>query len=295
MSAIPSRILTLFSRTPVHLGAGNSVGAIDSPIMRERHTRIPVIPGSSLKGVLADLWNDPGNTDRDDKGKLKRKENSEAVWLFGSDDNASASAGSLLIGEARVLAFPVRSAKGGFAWISCPLALSRYKRDTGADFNIPEGIGSEECIAPKDLDLSGNVVLEEYCLKRKGDNPVAGAIKGMIVDAVWEDMDKRFVVVSDEMFSYFVEQACEIVTRVRIDDETGVVAPGALFNQENVPSETLFYAVISAQDEKKKSNGKIRTAVQALETLQEKLKSVRVIQVGGDETIGLGFCSIDVR
>ena len=51
-----SKILTLFTRTPLHVGAGASVGAIDQPIIRERHTGFPIIPGSSLKGVLADLW-----------------------------------------------------------------------------------------------------------------------------------------------------------------------------------------------------------------------------------------------
>ncbi|MGL4853808.1 MAG: RAMP superfamily CRISPR-associated protein, partial [Lentisphaeria bacterium] len=48
----------LFAKSPVHVGAGNSVGVVDSPIMRERHTKTPIIPGSSLKGVISDLWND---------------------------------------------------------------------------------------------------------------------------------------------------------------------------------------------------------------------------------------------
>ena len=47
----------LFTRTPLHVGAGQSVGYADLPIQREPHTRIPIVPGSSFKGVLADLWN----------------------------------------------------------------------------------------------------------------------------------------------------------------------------------------------------------------------------------------------
>ena len=43
------RILYLFTRTPLHVGAGASVGAIDQPIIRERHTGFPVIPATSLK------------------------------------------------------------------------------------------------------------------------------------------------------------------------------------------------------------------------------------------------------
>lgn len=316
MSAIPSRILTLFSRTPVHLGAGNSVGAIDSPIMRERHTRIPVIPGSSLKGVLADLWSDDQNMERDHKdNKLKRKLVSEAAWLFGVEGRTSeesgnagdkenkntSTAGALLIGESRVLVFPVRSAKGSFAWITCPLALSRFKRDTQAAFRIPDNLEAEECYASSGVtltdekDKSKKIILEEYCLKCKGESDLHREIQTIVDDDVWKDLHKRFVIVSDEMFSYFVEQSCEVVTRIRIDDETGVVADGALFNQENVPSETLFYTIVSAQKEKNSKGVAARSADEALDVLQKELEDIEVIQLGGDETIGLGFCSISIN
>ena len=109
-----TQLLTLFTRTPLHVGAGPSVGAVDQPVVRERHTGYPVIPGSALKGVLADLWLDrtnPANPVRTDPGKN----------LFGEDDvHAPAKAGNLLVGESKLLAFPVRSAKGCFALITCP-------------------------------------------------------------------------------------------------------------------------------------------------------------------------------
>ena len=49
-----TRTLVIFTRTPLHVGTGNSVGAIDQPVVRERHTGFPIIPGSGLKGVLRD-------------------------------------------------------------------------------------------------------------------------------------------------------------------------------------------------------------------------------------------------
>ena len=52
------RLLYLFTRTPLHVGAGASVGAIDQPIIRERHTGFPVIPATSLKGTFADDFRD---------------------------------------------------------------------------------------------------------------------------------------------------------------------------------------------------------------------------------------------
>jgi len=273
------RLLTLFSRTPVHVGAGNSVGAVDAPIMRERHTRIPIVPGSSLKGVLRDLWPTDGP---------------DANWLFGTGTDTSATAGALLVGEARVLAFPVRSAKSAFAWVTCPLALRRFQRDSGCEMAIPDVDAEDQCCASSALCIDGNVVLEEYCLASAGESDAWKALADLSDDAVWQDLGKRFVVLSDEMFSYFVEHACEVVTRVRIDDETGTADDGGLFNQEQVPSETLFYAVIAAQTEKGKDT-QGRSPTVALDALGAKLESAEVnglIQVGGDETVGLGYCTV---
>ena len=45
-------LLTLYTRTPLHVGSGTSVDVVDLPIMRERITGFPVIPSTSLKGVL---------------------------------------------------------------------------------------------------------------------------------------------------------------------------------------------------------------------------------------------------
>jgi len=229
----------------------------------------------------------------------------EANWLFGTGTDTLATAGALLVGEARVLAFPVRSAKGAFAWVTCPLALRRFQRDSGRSLTIPDVDAEDQCYAGPGLCLGGadekdrKVVLEEYCLAVIGESTAWEALADLSEDAVWQEIGKRFVVLSDEMFSYFVEHACEVVTRVRIEDETGTAVDGGLFNQEQVPSETLFYAVIAAQEEKRKSEDRQRkTAAEALAALGQKLQSEDVaglIQVGGDETVGLGYCSVALK
>ena len=250
------KLMTIFARTPISVGAGSSVGAIDLPIMRERHTRIPIIPGSSVKGVLRDLWNNDNGAQKNISGKL-------------------------LVGEARVLAFPVRSARGMFAWVTSPLALERFKRDGGYDFTVPQ-LTDMQCLAPCDLcfDNSKNAVFEEYCFEQCGGLPedIAEAFKPLSNDPVWENVAKRLAVISDEMFSYFVENACEIPARICIDDTTGVVKNGALFYQEQAPSETMFYNVLAEMQDG------------ILEQVTDKIPEV--LQFGGDETIGLGYCSI---
>ena len=266
-----TKILSIFTRTPLHVGCGSSVGAVDQPVARERHTGYPVIPGSALKGVLADLWNDAPN----------QRNAADGVYLFGSTDTKNASAGSLLIGEGKLLAFPVRSAKGCWAWITCPLALARFARDTGATVTVPT---DGKTLAAKDLRIDGSVVFEEYPLESVGDLPedLVGALEGVSSDPVWKDnLRKHLAVVDDDLFAYFVKNACEIANHNRIDDEKGVVAPGALFSQENVPSEAMFYAVFNSRDGKDfdKVSGRL---------VQEK----NLLQIGADMTIGLGWCTV---
>ena len=281
------KIMTLFTRSPLHVGAGSSVGAIDQPVIRERHTRLPVIPGSSLKGVLADLC-----------GANSEKRTEEAAWLYGSDDNKNAFAGALLIGEGHLLAFPVRSAKGCFAWLTSPIALARFQRDSGTAFTLPVLPAPEACfITDKtDIELSGKVVFEEYQLTVAGrlDASVLEALKPLCDDAVWQQVGHRLALVSDELFAYFAENACEVAQHIRIDDSTGTVAKGALFNQENVPSEALFYAVIQAQAGKGSAKGK--GCDEALGALSGALdKAEGLLQVGADETTGLGWCSVKLN
>lgn len=296
-----SRLMTLFTRTPLHVGAGNSVGVVDLPIQRERHTRIPIIPGSSLKGVFADLW--PDDYEKDDKGNSVRKQNTTSAWLFGNESDEAASAGALLIGEARVLAFPVRSAKGMFAWITCPLVLNRFKRETKDEFDVPrvtgqKALASSSLILPDKEKDENKLVLEEYDFTAsviKPDDKLVNAFRSLLSnDPVWEEIGEKLVVVSDELFKHFCEHACEVVTRIKIDPETGTVASGALFNQEQVPSETLFYTTIMAQAEKNKAGGN-RSSQKALSKFQHRLEEEETLQIGGDETIGLGLCSFEIK
>ena len=112
-----TKLLYLFTRTPLHVGAGSSVGAIDLPVQRERHSRHPIIPGSSIKGVLRYT---AGSLDGLDQQKVDDMFGPELVGEGVSKD-VEARAGDITFGEARPLAFPVRSARGAFAYITCPL------------------------------------------------------------------------------------------------------------------------------------------------------------------------------
>ncbi len=321
-----TKLLYIFTRTPLHVGAGASVGAIDQPVQRERHTGFPIIPASSLKGSFADQWptaikDSNGKAIRLTTKKVKNGEKEETVadqtsdtaWLFGSDTTDLSFAGSLIFSEARVLVFPIRSAKGSFAWITCPLMLKRAKRDGVLSGDIPPDVPEDDRaiflksgdisklnipdVQKAPLDLDGKIVLEEYCFSHTGNYPagIAKEISGLVSDDLFKSVTERLVILTDGMMSHFVNTACEVAQHVRISDETGTAERTGLFNQENVPSETLFYSVLRAT-RSRVPNGEHagKEADSALAAFSEKVDG-KVFQFGADATTGLGFCSTYVR
>jgi CRISPR-associated protein Cmr4 len=104
------------------------------PTARYKATGIPFVPGSSIKGVL-----------RDARRTVDRHK-TEAV--FGPSDDPAAHAGTLVVGDARLLALPVRSFRGTFAWTTSPLLLTLAKRDLEDDsLPIPHITGPRAVVA----------------------------------------------------------------------------------------------------------------------------------------------------
>ncbi len=286
-----TKLLTIFTRTPLHVGCGSSVGAVDQPVARERHTRFPVIPGSSLKGVLAELWPErvqaldkEGNprTDKDGKPVFIRAE--IPMELFGNDDEKNQRAGAVAIGEAKILLFPVRSAKGCFAFVTSPICLERFKRDSGIDLKVPPAMASMTCRAGSDVKFGDSVVLEEYRFANQGDFPSdwADALAGLLSeDPILAGSKNRFVLVADEDLAYFAVNACQVSQHVSIDSGTGTAAKGKLFNQEEVPSETLFYAPVCYM-----------RASKYLADFESRVNKETLVQFGGKGSTGIGYCSV---
>ena len=297
-----SQNMSIFTRTPLHVGAGNSVGAIDSPVMREKHTAFPIIPASTLKGVLSDEMNDFFETDEKDGEKLASKRTADGAWMFGSEQNDNACAGSVMIGEAKIIAFPVRSAKGSFAWITCPLAIARAINDKLLDKSAMINVtsDSEAIVNQGSIILLGEkIVLEEYAINKKSDSIPTKLIEGLTAmlpnDDIWGNVASRLAIVSDGMMTYFVQAACEVAQHVKIDDVTGTAQKGGLFNQENIPSETMFYAPImfTTENGKNLQKGTRRNAEDAATKFSE-VYADKVFQFGGNASTGIGYCSVNV-
>jgi CRISPR-associated protein Cmr4 len=265
------KLLHIFTRTPLHVGAGASVGAIDQPVQRERHTGFPIIPGSSVKGVLRDHLRSLGKDALND--------------LFGKGaDGEDFTAGKISFGEARLLAFPVRSAKGSFALATSALTLQRFARDAGNKTPVPPAPADMTCLAGDKLvfDKKG-VVLEEYRYNVTGAFPSEWeeVLTQLLGDAVLTGAKGRFVLLADGDLSHFAMNACQVSQHVRIDDETGTAKKGGLFDEETVPSECLFYAPLTLLSRGAEDNAVFKA-----------LENEQLVQFGGGGSTGLGFCTI---
>lgn len=285
-----SIIYHIHALSALHSGSGQGIGAIDLPIARAKATNLPIVPGSSLKGVL-----------RNAKKQLnidKQKANS----LFGAEfkgEVAESSAGSVAIGDAQLLILPVRSFAGVVAYATCPFILRRYQRDIAneLDIPIPEGLQAlvieeverEKVKCDLIIPIEQSVVLEDIDLKSNSckkvtewANHLASTLypESTLNCLDWrKEFIQRFVILPDEVFSFLVDTATEIRTRNRINPITHVVENGNLWTEENLPAESVLWGVLGV-DESRNNDGIANDLVN---------KNLN-IQIGGKHTVGRGLC-----
>ncbi len=102
----------LFSHTILHCGAGQSVGIVDQPIARERASYLPIVPGSTVRGVLKAHVSDTESAASALHGLSES--------LFGASASSNGQAGALSITDAHLLLLPVRTVYGILAYATCP-------------------------------------------------------------------------------------------------------------------------------------------------------------------------------
>jgi CRISPR-associated protein Cmr4 len=228
------------------------------------------------------------------------RDEADLLAVFGPESaEADKHAGALSVTDARLLAFPVRSLKGVFAWVTCPAALERLRRDlalvgwTGPQ--LPRGPDKDKALALKGGPLlieDRHLLLEEFEFERAGDcSAVAGWVARHAVqdDATKVRVQNQLAVLHDDDFTHFVRHATEVVARIGLNYETKTVREGALFYQEFLPAETIFYALALANPSRKADTA--RTADTILRYVADRVAAVPYLQLGGDETIGKGICT----
>ncbi|GIW08689.1 MAG: type III-B CRISPR module RAMP protein Cmr4 [Dehalococcoidia bacterium] len=268
--------------SPLHAGIGQAADIIDLPTARLKATGIPIVPGSSLKGVLRDARRN------EDEGRL------EAV--FGPPTRrAGEHAGALSLSDARLLAMPVRSFRGVFAWTTSPLLLSLAKRDLGErgrELPVPAIDGRRALVTTGSSVLHGaHVYLDEIQLEAKPSQEATSWARFLapLVSPGDDILSKRFVIVDDDTMAFFMETGTQVDAHVRLNPETRTVDQGALWLQESLPPETVLIALLTA--DRSRTNGK--AAPLSPEAVAELgLPGEEIVQIGGKATTGHGRCRL---
>ncbi len=274
--------------TPIHVGSGQDVGLVDLPVIRERTTGHPFLPGSGIRGALRD--------------RCEAKDAALTRRLFGDDREGEISAGCLSFLDAHLLLFPVRSVPAPFVWITCPFLIERYRR------LVHELTGSETSLAaPSAVPVEGTYLggsdqtyLEEYPFsKGTGEWSWNADLEGV--------EPTRVVLLCDTDFLHFARHATIVRQRNRLSTAKTVLG-GNLFSVEMVPAETWFFGFagttqerIRQEEEGESDKTKAPPSPPApmdKETAAKQLRKLLTdaeagnethVTLGGDESVGLGI------
>ncbi|QKG83299.1 type III-B CRISPR module RAMP protein Cmr4 [Kroppenstedtia pulmonis] len=262
-------LIGLLTETMVHPGSGQNNGAIDLPVARESTTGYPVAVGSSMKGALRD--------------KADQEKWEDVKELFGDQKQA----GEMAVSDARLLLLPVRSLQGLYRWVTCPYILERLQRDARLagkpiSLHIPE-VGEGDALVEEGL---GTLFLEELSFDMKAKSKViqewAEEIEPLIGhDQVRERLKKQLAVVSDHDFAYLARYSLPVHIRNQLDKNK---TSKNLWSEETLPPDTLLYTLLIPRPGREMKG----------EEIERRLKENPYIQIGGNETLGQGWCMIAI-
>lgn len=279
------------SLTNVHCGTGQGVGDVDLPTAREAATGFPLVPGSTVKGVLRDHFTNCGKRPKTDLAAAFGPDFSDA------DSDADLYAAALMITDARMLLLPVRTFTGVFAYVTAPLVLHRFAADlrqAGIDLPgaVPQVLPGKALVSADTNLVNGVLLLEDLDLDAAAGEPGWKKWCGFLTDtafaAEWgtDVVSSRLALVPDDLFSFLCRTTLPVTARIKLNKETGTVQEGALWYEESVPAEALLSGVIAAAD----SYTKKRFA--AGDILADFASDPLTLQLGGKATTGKGICEV---
>lgn len=293
-----SHIYLIHAHSPLHAGVGEGTGAINLPTARERASGLPLLPGSSVKGVLRDLA----------ESEVDRRQLHTAFGPPAHD--ASAHRGGLVFTDALLLALPVRSLYGTFAWVTAPDVLRRLTRDAdeaGASIDGLDAVrrGSGPRVTQSSV-LGDPLILEELTIGSPRRDPHLTTLADSLAKLVWPD-DKdtrtffrdRLCIIPDDDFTPLHHVATEVRTRVKIDDDTGTAAGSGPWSEEFLPTESLLFGLVLGRRTayiEPDADGKPTPVSpdEPLGVLAGLLTDAPVLRFGGKSTVGAGRARLRV-
>jgi CRISPR-associated protein Cmr4 len=169
-----SKLFFIIAETPLHPGSGGDItGLVDLPIQRERHTNFPKIEASGLKGCIREAFENSSKQISLNSQQININDKKIISLVFGPEDTEEAHAGALAFTDARILLFPVKSLKGVFAWVTCPMVLERFRKDLGLakiidhPLNVDFSTLINTLPEQTNISIKSKVVLEEFTFEVK--------------------------------------------------------------------------------------------------------------------------------
>ncbi|PIE72262.1 MAG: type III-B CRISPR module RAMP protein Cmr4 [Deltaproteobacteria bacterium] len=290
------RTYLMQTRSGLHCGVGQGLSDIDLPTAKDSVTGHPLVPGSSIKGVLRDRF---------DNGSK------EALVAFGSPSGSSVDyAGALSFTDSRLVCLPVRSYFGTYAMLTSRHTLRILKEELeNAGLNDLPDLPSFQTAQENDNfhalvctdtrlvhqgQYAVRLLLEDLDLlvDMPKENNLADQWAEVIGRCLYtENKDQKefsrgFAIVDDNVFDFFCEACLPVAAHNRIGKE-GVVVDGGLWYEEFVPAEAVFSGSIYSQDVVRDNK-----TIKAKDLLNLICSNSITIQVGGSATTGRGLVTM---
>ncbi|MGK7886908.1 MAG: type III-B CRISPR module RAMP protein Cmr4 [Crocosphaera sp.] len=313
----------LYLYSPLHTGGttqeGNLVG-----IAREAHTNLPYIPSSTIRGRLRASIEDkdlrvqlfgPELKDIASQSKeyLSNTNTSEEVSKSSEADKTSNSnnleQGDIWIGDGSLLWFPIASLSHGVVWITCPRLLQRWKRYCPSLPDIPQSNYSTNLGTKNPIYLRDAVVKDGLNKWDNWDKFIPKEDFNAEIDQV--------LLLPNNHCSTLMQMGLSRQVKIKLDEHKSV--DGGFRYEEAIPLDTLMYfpwgltAQVRNIDEielendnsdKQKELHKRRIElankhhinsqkdmeiVKQLFTKHLEKENQKILQIGGQESLGRGF------
>ncbi len=281
----------------LHCGIGQGMNDIDLPTARHPVSGHPLVPGSSLKGVM-----------REEYCSAEYAPVEDLDALFGKEGNEFASA--ISVGDGILVALPVRSYYGTHAYLASPYTLLTLKNmlarsgrtglpgipalvtEGGTESSFKALVAGDSVLATTG---SQRILLEELDLVvDASQQALFDGWAHILAEMFFADDDarrlfrQRFAIADDNALNFLCETGLPVDARIAIDQKTGTVKNGALWYEETVPAEALFAGVIAVDRSRAKAVSKDEKEMANILTGMGDVH----LQVGGKATTGKGFVTL---
>lgn len=263
-------LIGMLAETSLHPGAGQSTGAIDLPVQREATTDYPVLVGSSLKGALRHY------------ARLAHQDEQHIDRIFGLPERA----GDIGISDGKLLLLPLRSLKHAYLWVTCPYLLERWRRDLKMCGHTPRwtipGVDAGQVLT-KAFSPESTVFLEEYAYTAAKPSDLnwdefIDSLSSLIYHGETRSrLSTQLGIISDGEFHHFAQFGLTIRARNRLDEAK---ISRALWYEESLSPDTLLYFMCLARGDDAES----------LAGLEQLIEDRPYLQIGGNESVGEGWC-----